>query len=195
MSEDGTRTGAPRDVPPPRPVAPTRRPSPVDETGLGRAARALAEAVAGLVGERERRTAGRPGGCRGSPPSAASAATGLRDVLGAVTGAVGAAFGPAREPDAGPGRPRRTAPGGDRSPGTCSAPAGAAAPRLPIRDAARLRRAYPGASDEEIADQLVARAARLTGGIGAATGGLSAAHWFAPASLLRCPSSWVPRPC
>ena len=48
----------------------------------------------------------------------------------------------------------------------------AAAPRLPIRDAARLRRAYPGATDDEIADALVARAARLTSGIGAATGGL-----------------------
>ena len=56
-----------------------------------------------------------------------------------------------------------------------------------IRDAARLRSAYPGASDAEIADQLVARAARMTGGIGAATGGLSAAHWFAPPSLLALP--------
>jgi hypothetical protein len=58
---------------------------------------------------------------------------------------------------------------------------------LPIRDAGRLRAAYPGASDDEIAEALVARAARVTGGIGAATGGLSAAHWFAPASLLAVP--------
>jgi hypothetical protein len=63
----------------------------------------------------------------------------------------------------------------------------AAAPRLPIRDADRLRRAHPGASDAEIADALVARAARLTSGIGAATGGLTAAHWFAPPSLLALP--------
>jgi hypothetical protein len=62
-----------------------------------------------------------------------------------------------------------------------------AAPRLPIRDAGRLRVAYPGATDEEIADALVARAATLTSGIGAATGGLSAAHWVAPPSLLALP--------
>ena len=33
----------------------------------------------------------------------------------------------------------------------------------------------------------MARAARLTSGIGAAAGGLSAAQWFAPASLLALP--------
>jgi len=60
-------------------------------------------------------------------------------------------------------------------------------PRLPIRDGARLRQAHPGASDAEIADALVARAARLTGGIGAATGGLAAAQWFAPPSLVAVP--------
>jgi hypothetical protein len=63
----------------------------------------------------------------------------------------------------------------------------AAAPRLPIRDRERLREAYPGASDEEIGDALVARAGRLTAGIGAATGGLSAAQWLAPPSLLALP--------
>ncbi|HEX2072978.1 MAG TPA: hypothetical protein VHF92_04270, partial [Geodermatophilus sp.] len=63
----------------------------------------------------------------------------------------------------------------------------AAAPRLPIRDARRLREAYPGLTSDEIADALVARAAKLTGGVGAATGGLSAAHWFAPPSLLALP--------
>jgi hypothetical protein len=63
----------------------------------------------------------------------------------------------------------------------------AAAPRLPIRDAAALQRAYPGASDAEIAEALVARAARVTTGIGAATGGLSAAQWFTPPTLLALP--------
>jgi hypothetical protein len=58
---------------------------------------------------------------------------------------------------------------------------------LPIRNAARLRAAHPGASDEEIADALVARAARLTSAVGAATGGLAAAHWFAPPSALALP--------
>jgi hypothetical protein len=63
----------------------------------------------------------------------------------------------------------------------------AAAPRLPIRDRERLRLAHPGLSDEEIGDALVARAARLTAAIGAATGGLSAAQWLAPPSLLALP--------
>jgi hypothetical protein len=118
-----------------------------EETGLGRAARAVAEAVAGLVGTSGPAESGRTSGA---------------------------------------GDRRSTA--GDRSPGALLGDLlAAAAPRLPIRDAERLRRAYPGASDAEIADQLVARAARMTGGIGAATGGLSAAHWFAPPSLLALP--------
>jgi hypothetical protein len=179
---DGTyRTGAPRDVPPPRPI-----PSPpvvVEETGLGRAARAVAEAVAGLVG-----TAGGPAA---DPPgtgdgASRSAAAGLRDVVGAVAGAVASAFGPG--PDEAANTPGSGAPSGERSPGTLiSDLLAAAAPRLPIRDAARLRAAYPGMTDEEIADVLVARAARVTSRIGQAVGGLSAAHWFAPASLLALP--------
>jgi hypothetical protein len=63
----------------------------------------------------------------------------------------------------------------------------AAAPRLPIRDRARLQQAYPGATEREIAAALTARAARLTAGIGAATGGLAAVQWFAPPSLLAVP--------
>jgi hypothetical protein len=183
MTEHGTRTGAPRDVPPPRPVAPPATAVPAEETGLGRAARALAEAVAGLVG-----TSGPADGGR-TPGSGErrSAASGLSDVIAAVAGAVGGAFGSGRAADAAP-PPGPAAPSGDRTPGALLGDLlAAAAPRLPIRDAARLRRAYPGASDREIADQLVARAARMTGGIGAATGGLSAAHWFAPPSLLALP--------
>jgi hypothetical protein len=63
----------------------------------------------------------------------------------------------------------------------------AAGPRLTIRDAARLRQAHPGATDDEIAQALVARAGRLTAAIGAATGGLSAAQWLAPPSLIALP--------
>jgi hypothetical protein len=63
----------------------------------------------------------------------------------------------------------------------------AAAPGLPIRDRARLQAAYPGATEQEIADALVSRAARLTAGVGAATGGLAAAQWFAPPSLVAIP--------
>jgi hypothetical protein len=177
MTEDGARTGAARDVPPPRPVLPTVSPVPVEETALGRAARAVADAVAGLIG---------PAGDGSPPPGAGrrSAASGLRDVIGALAGAVGGAFAPGRDAEA----PAADAAGGDRSPGALLGDLlAAAAPRLPIRDAARLRQAHPGASDAAIAEALVARAARLTSGIGAAAGGLSAAHWFAPPSLLALP--------
>jgi hypothetical protein len=180
MTENGSRTGAPRDVPPPRPVA---SPAPVpEETGLGRAARSVADAVAGLVGS----TGARPGDPAGTQRR--STAGGLRDVVGALAGAVGAAFAPDREAAATPPAGAATASGADRSPGALLGDLlSATAPRLPIRDAEALRWAHPGASDTEIADALVARAARLTSTIGAATGGLSAAHWFAPASLLALP--------
>jgi hypothetical protein len=108
-------------------------------------------------------------------------------VLGAVAGAVGGAFARGRDGDA-PSAPAADAPAGDRSPGALlNDLLAAAAPRLPIRDAGRLRAAHPGASDEEIAEALVARAARVTSGIGAAAGGLSAAQWLAPPSLLAVP--------
>ncbi|GAA4754728.1 hypothetical protein GCM10023328_42780 [Modestobacter marinus] len=183
----------PRDVPPPRPVGGT----PVEgevvgaDSGLGAAARALADAVAGLLGRDEPGTGGSGRGGSGSSRTAAGAraATGvLADVVSAVTAA-------ARDARAGSGR-ESTAGSGARGGATrgAAAPSGllsdlldAAAPRLPIRDGARLRRAHPGASDAEIADALVARAARLTGGVGAATGGLAAAQWFATPSLVAVP--------
>ncbi|MGZ4565408.1 MAG: hypothetical protein ACXVX8_07820 [Blastococcus sp.] len=153
MTEHGPRTAAARDVPPPRPV-PSQPPSaPVEESGLGRAARALADAVTGLLG-------------------------------GAGAGAADAA---AAGPDTHDAPPPSGA-DGDRSRGAALGDLlAAAAPRLPIRDAERLRRAHPGATDAEIADALVARAARLTAGIGAAVGGLAASRWLVPASLLALP--------
>ena len=186
MTEHTQRmTGVPRDVPPPRPVQRAADPGPAadaagpawldPDTGLGRAARALADAVTGLLGSDDTPDASGDGTRR-------STAGVLRDVVGAVAGAVaGAATGSRRE---GP------APAGDddRGPGSVLGELLAtAAPRLPIRDAARLRAAYPGRSDEEIADALTTRAARLTAAVGAATGGLSAAHWFAPPSLVALP--------
>ncbi|HLM04062.1 MAG TPA: hypothetical protein VK402_02600 [Blastococcus sp.] len=186
MTGDGSRTGAPRDVPPPRPVP--SPPVPVEDTGLARAARALADAVGGLLGVPGRAEA--PAGDAGQAAGPrASAASGLRDVVGAVASAVGAAFAPGT---GGAPPPTASAPGAeagnDRTPGALLGDLlSAAAPRLPIRDAARLRAAYPGAGDREVADELVARAARITSGIGAATGGLTAASWFAPASLLALP--------
>ena len=175
MTDADPRLGAARDVPPPRPVASTV----VEETGLGRAARVVADAVAGLVGVRTEPGAERPAG-----PSPATA--GLRDVVGAVAGVVGAAF--RRDDDAARPGPSAAAPAGDRTPAAMLGDLlAAAAPRLPIRDADRLRRAHPGLTDEEIADALVMRTAKLTTGIGAASGGLAAAHWFAPPSLLALP--------
>jgi hypothetical protein len=173
MTEDGSRTGAARDVPTPRPVPPAASTPPAEETALGRAARAVADAVAGLVGSA---TSGSTEAGDGKP----SAASGLRDVLGAVAGAVGGAFAP--------GRDEPTQPTGERSPGALLGDLlSAVAPRLPIRDGDSLRRAFPGASDDEIAAALVGRAALVTAGIGAAVGGLSAAQWFAPPSLLALP--------
>jgi hypothetical protein len=105
-----------------------------------------------------------------------------------VTAALGASWAAGRERrDAGgPVTPGRAS--GDCAPGALFGDLLAgAAPWLPVRDAAQLRAAYPGASQQEIADALVARAARLTSRVGAATGGLSAAHWLAPPSLLALP--------
>jgi hypothetical protein len=173
MTEERSRRGELRDVASPRPVAPPTSAVPVEDTGIGRAARAVADAVAGLMGAGTDGSADAADGRR-------AAASGLRDVLGAVAGAVGSAFAP--------GRDEPSQPAGQRSPGALLGDLlSAAAPRLPIRDGERLRRAYPGASDEEIADALVARAAWVTSGIGAAVGGLSAAQWLAPASLLALP--------
>jgi hypothetical protein len=165
MSDEGSRTGAARDVPPPRPVgAPATEPD--DGGPLGRAARAVADAVGGLLGTPSEEDPGtRP-------------AAGLREVLTALAGAAGAWR--ERREDAGEGN--------GRTPGAFLGDLmSAVGPRLPIRDRARLRQAYPGASDEEIADALVARSARLTTAIGAATGGLAAASWFAPPSLIALP--------
>ena len=186
MSQQSGRAGQPRDVPPPRPVQ-----EPVEgevvgaDSGLGSAARALADAVAGLIGRDTAPGTGRAG-------SGARAASGvLADVVSAVAGAArsarspgddGAASGPRTGRSAGAGSGRSWAPGG-----LLTDLLDAAAPRLPIRDGAKLRAAYPGASDGEIADALVARAARLTGAVGAATGGLAAAQWFAPPSMVAVP--------
>ena len=193
MTEQGPRNGSPRDVPPPRPVSGEV----IDADtggGLGPAARALADAVAGLLGRdggapgdrtggSSRPSGDRNGGDRTGGDRVSGAAKVLADVAAAVAGAARSARGS--------GEGARTAGGkdaGGRGPGGLLTDLlDAAAPRLPIRDRERLRRAYPGASDEEIADALVARAARLTGGIGAASGGLAAAQWFAPPSLLAVP--------
>ncbi|SNS39387.1 hypothetical protein SAMN04488107_2371 [Geodermatophilus saharensis] len=178
-----TGYGAPRDVPPPRPVPRPADPGPPGdvpeaETGLGRAARAVADAVSGLLGGTADDAEGPDGPRR---PTAGL----LRDVVGAVASAAAAAT--ARGGDV-PGAAPPPGDGGGRGLGPVLGELLAtAAPRLPVRDAARLRAAHPGRSDEEIADALTARASRLTAAVGAATGGLSAAHWLVPPSLLALP--------
>jgi hypothetical protein len=178
VTDHRERTVPVRDVPPPRPVAsraaggPTAPPA--EEGPLARAGRLLADAVSGLVG-------GTTGGADGRRSTAAT----LRDVVAAVAAAGVRAGRGAPDARATASRPD------DESSRTPSALLGdllaTAAPRLPIRDAGQLHAAHPGATDEEITDALVARAAKLTSGIGAATGGLSAAFWLTPASLLAVP--------
>jgi hypothetical protein len=120
-----------------------------------------------------------------------SVASTLRDVVTAVAAVAGSLAAPGSRPDGDTRAAAGSVPTGEDGGTAPGALLGdlltAAVPRLPIRDARRLREAHPGASDDEIADALVARAARLTGGIGAATGGLSTVLWLAPASLLTLP--------
>jgi len=171
VSDGNARTGAARDVPPPRPVRASTA-EPEETTPLARAARAVADAVGGLLG-------GTPG--TGDAPSA-SAASGLKDVLGAVAGAA-SAWRERREAATAPGPDA-----GSRTPGAFLGELlSAAVPRLPIRDRDRLHAAYPGLDDAEIAEALIARSARLTAAVGAATGGMAAVQWFATPSLLALP--------
>src|SRR3954470_11819842 len=112
MTEEHPRTGAARDVPPPRPVrAPAAAPEPDETPPLGRAARAVADAVGGLLGT---------SGDDASAPRAAdapSAAAGLKDVLGAAAGAA-AAWRGRREEGAPTATPSQNGQGaGERSPG------------------------------------------------------------------------------
>ncbi len=58
---------------------------------------------------------------------------------------------------------------------------------LPIRDAATLRRQYPGRSDDQIAAQLISTAAASTAAIGAATGAIAAVEFAVPPALLSLP--------
>jgi len=172
MTDPDSRTGAARDVPPPRPVRASTT-EPEETTPLSRAARALADAVGGLLG-------GAPGTTGDAP--AASAASGLKDVLGAVAGAA-SAWRERREAATAPGPDA-----GSRTPGAFLGELlSAAVPRLPIRDRDRLHAAYPGLDDAEIAEALIARSARLTAAVGAATGGMAAVQWFATPSLLALP--------
>ncbi|SDG30758.1 hypothetical protein [Klenkia brasiliensis] len=176
--QEEPRTAPARDVPRPRPVD-----TGVEDTGspLTRAARSVADAVGGLLGERPGEDA--PAGKGGRAGAV------LRDVVGAVATAARAGRGDDDGPvDGGTARAGDEDRGGGWRPGTVlSDLLHAAAPRLPIRDAERLRAAYPGMDRDAVADALVTRYGRVTAGIGAATGGLTAAQWFAPPSMVALP--------
>lgn len=186
MAEE-PRTAPARDVPRPRPVGgePEEAGSP-----LSRAARAVAEAVAGLLGDRAD-GAGPTGGRSGGGSAGGSgdeAPTGKGGRAGAVLRDVVAAVGSAARAGRGAGERDGVREGdGWRPAAVLTDLLHAAAPRLPIRDRARLRAAHPGQDDAAIADALVTRYSRITAGIGAATGGLTAAQWFAPPSMIALP--------
>ncbi|MEJ7702993.1 MAG: hypothetical protein WKF47_04755 [Geodermatophilaceae bacterium] len=65
------------------------------------------------------------------------------------------------------------------------------ATRLPLRDKATLLVQHPGLDPEELADSLTVAAARVTGTVGGAAGGLAAAQWFATPSLIAVPVELV----
>jgi len=61
------------------------------------------------------------------------------------------------------------------------------ATRLPLRDKATLINQHPGLDTEQLADSLVLAAARVSGAIGGAAGGLAAAQWLITPSLIALP--------
>ncbi len=61
------------------------------------------------------------------------------------------------------------------------------APKVPIRDAATLRKQYPGLSDAQIAERLIKNAKKTTISLGAAAGGLAAIEFASPPLLLMSP--------
>jgi hypothetical protein len=61
------------------------------------------------------------------------------------------------------------------------------APHVPVRDLETLRRHFDGMDGEDLADRLVRNAARATGGVGAAGGGVAALEWAATPTLLSAP--------
>lgn len=62
------------------------------------------------------------------------------------------------------------------------------APHVPVRDLLTLREHHGGLSGKELAEALIANASRVTAGVGAAGGALSAAQVAAPPSLLAAPA-------
>jgi hypothetical protein len=62
------------------------------------------------------------------------------------------------------------------------------APRIPVRGVTVLRAQHPDLTDDEIAAALIKHAALVTAALGAAAGGLAAAEFVAPPTLLAVPA-------
>lgn len=73
------------------------------------------------------------------------------------------------------------------SPGGVAEALAGLAPSLSVRDLAELREAYDGRSGRDLADALVATAAKVSGAIGAAGGVIATASEAAPIALLSAP--------
>lgn len=60
-------------------------------------------------------------------------------------------------------------------------------PRIPVRDISTLRAQHPGLGADDLAQALIAGAAKATGAVGAAGGALAAASFAAPPTVLTFP--------
>jgi len=137
-------------------------PEPALSSALSTAAAALGEAVAGLTG----------GHAADSPR-----ASGKKGAAAAISGVMSGLTGAARA--GGKGAVVGGAFLADLLTNTAT--------RLPLRDKATLKEQHPGQDTEQIADSLVAAAAKVSGTIGGAAGGLAAAQWLATPSLIAIP--------
>jgi uncharacterized protein (DUF697 family) len=61
------------------------------------------------------------------------------------------------------------------------------APHVPVRDLDTLHEHFAGLDGDDLADRLIRNAARATGGIGAAGGGVASLQWVATPTLLSAP--------
>jgi len=64
---------------------------------------------------------------------------------------------------------------------------GDVAPHVPVRSLDTMRRHFPGLNDDDLAERLIRNAARATGGVGAAGGGVASLEWAATPTLLSAP--------
>jgi hypothetical protein len=146
-----------------------------DVTGRGVASRAGAawrgtQRGAGVAWDRVQ--SGASGAARRARPARAKAGHGATEGGSAAVRRVQAAGGAARRRAQASGT--ATARGVRAATDWLTAQALEMAPRVPIRDIATLRAQHPGLDTEQLADQLIAGAARASAGVGAAVGAAAA---------------------